>query len=201
MNAAEAVPTRERLIASALALIEEGGYAAASVAAIAEHAGVAAGGLYRHFPSKAELFVEVFRALAEEELELMREAAARSAGFEERFDAVISTYASSALRRRRLAWALTYEPVDPLVDAERLAYRRLYREGMAALLREGVDSGVIPSQDVELTAAGIVGAIAEALVGPVSPLARESQSDAEIVRSITELCRRTAGIASEVRSP
>src|SRR5260370_41199239 len=35
------------------------GYAAASVQAIAERCGVAAGTLYQHFPSKADLFVEL----------------------------------------------------------------------------------------------------------------------------------------------
>jgi AcrR family transcriptional regulator len=37
------------------------GYAAASAQAIAERCGVAAGTLYRHFPSKADLFVELVR--------------------------------------------------------------------------------------------------------------------------------------------
>ena len=45
-------PTRERLLRSAQELIEEGGYGAASVIAIAERAGVASGTLYRHFASK-----------------------------------------------------------------------------------------------------------------------------------------------------
>ena len=67
--------TRERLLASARELIEEGGYAAAPVIAIAERAGVAAGTLYRHFPSKEELFVEVFRSVCEREERAMRAAA------------------------------------------------------------------------------------------------------------------------------
>ncbi|HYC57136.1 MAG TPA: helix-turn-helix domain-containing protein, partial [Candidatus Binatia bacterium] len=52
--------TRERLVEAARQLLEEGGYAAASVQAIAARTGVAAGAMYRHFPSKADLFVEVF---------------------------------------------------------------------------------------------------------------------------------------------
>ena len=56
--------TRERLVDAARALLEEGGYAATSVLAVADRAGVSAGALYRHFPSKAELFVEVLRANA-----------------------------------------------------------------------------------------------------------------------------------------
>src|SRR5262249_10221517 len=56
--------TRERLVYAARKLLEDGGYGAASVQAIAERTGVSTGALYRHFPSKAELFVEVFRDAA-----------------------------------------------------------------------------------------------------------------------------------------
>ena len=72
-----AAGTRERLLSAARELIEEGGYGAASVLAIAERAGVAAGTLYRHFASKEELFVEVFRSVCEREVRAMRAAAAR----------------------------------------------------------------------------------------------------------------------------
>jgi AcrR family transcriptional regulator len=187
--------TRERLVQAATALIEEGGYAAASVAAIAQRAGVATGALYRHFPSKADLFVEVFRGAAERELEAMRAAAARGS-FGERFEAVIETYARSALRNRRAAWALVYEPVDPLVDAERLAYRREYREGMAELLRTGISAGEIPDQDVDVAAAAVVGAIAEALVGPLSPVAGETAPEGSIVGAIVGFCRQAIGSAA-----
>jgi AcrR family transcriptional regulator len=47
--------TRERLLRAAREVLERGGYATASVMAIAERAGVSAGALYRHYPSKAEL--------------------------------------------------------------------------------------------------------------------------------------------------
>ena len=198
MSTGERTVTRDRLVDSAAALIEEGGYAAATVAAVAERAGVATGALYRHFPSKAELFVEVFRSAAEQELAAMRAAAARHATFSERLEAVISTYATSALRRRRLAWALVHEPVDPIVDVERLAYRRLYRDGMTELLRQGIDAGAIPDQHAELTSAAVVGAIAEALVGPLSPLAGESDPEPEIVAGIVAFCRRAVGAGSEV---
>ncbi|HEX4672976.1 MAG TPA: helix-turn-helix domain-containing protein, partial [Solirubrobacteraceae bacterium] len=68
-------PTRERLLTSAQELIEEGGYGAATVIAIADRAGVAAGTLYRHFASKEELFVEVFRTVCDREVRAMRAAA------------------------------------------------------------------------------------------------------------------------------
>lgn len=186
--------TRDRLLRAAAELIEESGYAHASVGAVAERAGVAAGALYRHFPSKAEMFATVFRAEAERELAAMLAAAGRSADFPDRLDAVIRTYATGALGNRRLAWALVYEPVDALVDAERLTYRRRYRDGMAELLREGVRAGAIPEQDVELAAAAVVGAIAEALVGPLSPVAGATPPDAEIIAAIIAFCRRAVGL-------
>jgi AcrR family transcriptional regulator len=190
----EAGTTRERLVRSAAEVIEAGGYGAASVAVIAERAGVATGTLYRHFPSKAELFAELFRAVARQELGAMYAAGARAQGVGERLGAVVATYAGRALCNRRLAWALAYEPVDPLVDAERLAYRRDYRERMAELLREGIAAGEIPAQDADLAAAAIVGAIAEALVGPLSPVAGETPPEDDIVAAIVRFCHRSVGL-------
>ena len=189
---APAGSTRERLIHSARKLLEEGGYAAASVQAIAERTGVAAGALYRHFPSKAELFVEVFRDAAKRDLAAMREAASAS-GCVERLEAAVATFAQRALRHRRLAWALVYEPVDPRVDEERLVYRREYCRHMAALLREGIAAGEIPDQNAELSAAAVVGAIAESLVGPLSPIAGQITADEDLIATLVRFCRRSVG--------
>ncbi|WP_020667435.1 TetR/AcrR family transcriptional regulator [Amycolatopsis nigrescens] len=195
MNGTKGAGTRARLLAAAAELIAEGGYAPASVGAIAERAGLANGALYRHFPSKAELFVQVFRDAAEDELTAMRAAAARSEDFEDRLDAVVRTYATSAFASPHLAWALVYEPVDPIVDAERLAYRRRYCDGMADLLRDGVREGAIPEQNVELAAAAVVGAIAEALVGPLSPASGRVQAQDRIVTEIVGFCRGAIGLS------
>jgi AcrR family transcriptional regulator len=184
--------TRERLLAAARDLIEEGGYAGASVAAIADRAGVAAGTLYRHFPSKAELFLEVFRAVCTGEEHAMR-AAADDAGpaAADRLEAVLATFARRALQNRRLAWALLAEPVDPLVDAERLAYRERYASLVADELRAAIQAGEIPSQDVEFTAAALVGGCGEALVGPLSSVGGSDQ----VVASIEAFVRRAIGAA------
>lgn len=184
--------TRERLVDAARQLLEEGGYAAASVQAIADRVGVSAGALYRHFPSKAELFVEVFRDAAGRDLAAVDEAAA-SGGCVQRLEAAIAAHARGALRRRRLAWALLHEPVDPLVDAERLVYRRKYCRHMAGLLREGIATGELPEQNVELSAAALVGAIAESLVGPLSPVAGQITADEDVIATLVRFCRRSVG--------
>ena len=196
---APASGTRERLLHAAAEVIQQSGWGAASVGAIAERAGVAAGTLYRHFASKAELFVEVVRAVSERELVAMHAASARERSVPERFEAVVATYARRALLNRPLAWALVYEPVDPIVDAERLAYRRNYREGMATLLRKGIADGTIPEQDADLTAAAVVGVISETLVGPLSPVASDTHTEDDIVAAIVALCRRVVGLQAAQR--
>lgn len=184
--------TRERLVGAAHQLLEEGGYTGASVQAVADRAGVSAGALYRHFASKAELFVEVFRDAAKRDLAAVDGAAAQGSCIE-RLEAAVAAHARRALSRRRLAWALLYEPVDPLIDAERLVYRRKYCRQMAGLLRQAIAAGEIPEQDVELSAAGLVGAIAESLVGPLSPVAGRILAEAEIVAALVRFCRRSVG--------
>jgi AcrR family transcriptional regulator len=193
---ATAAGTRDRLLAAARELIEEGGYGAASVVAIAERAGVAAGTLYRHFPSKEDLFVEVFRSVCAREEQAMHDAAAQlpgSASAVQRLQTVLGTFARRALRNPRLAWALLAEPVDPRVDAERLAYRRRYTELVAASLAAGIEAGQLPHQSVELTAAALVGGVGEALAGPLSPLAAGGPDAAEIVAALRIFVGRAVG--------
>ncbi len=186
-------PTRERLLRAARDLIEEGGYGAASVVAITARAGLAAGTLYRHFASKEELFVDVFRSACDRELRAMARAAEAAEGpYAERLGSVLQTFAERALRRPRLAWALLAEPVDPLVDAERLTYRACYAELVAGCLEAAIREGELPRQDVALTAAALVGACGEALVGPLSQRGEESDADA-VLQSLRIFARRAIG--------
>ena len=188
--------TRARLLDAARELVEDGGYGAASVAAVAQRAGVASGTLYRHFDSKEDLFVELFRTVCDREvhaMEAVAEAMAPEASLVDRLEEVLATFASRALRRPRLAWALIAEPVDPRVDAERLAYRARYAELTAEALSGAIDAGELPAQDVGLTAAALVGGCGEALVGPLSPLA-ESEPDADrVLTSLRLFVRRAVG--------
>jgi AcrR family transcriptional regulator len=191
-----ATGTRERLLKAARELVEEGGYGAASVLAVSQRAGVAAGTLYRHFSSKEELFVELFRTVCDREVRAMREAAAgmpEEASHVDRLETVLATFAQRALRRPRLAWALIAEPVDPRVDAERLAYRERYSVLAADALRAGIAAGELPEQNVELTAAALIGGCGEALVGPLSPLSGRTPKVREIVDALRIFVRRAVG--------
>lgn len=189
-------PTRARLLRAAQSLIEEDGYGAASVIAIAERAGVAAGTLYRHFSSKEELFVELFRTVGDREVRSVLDAwdaMPADASHVDRLEGVLATFADRALRKPRLAWALIAEPVDPRVDAERLTYRERYRALAAQALRAAIAAGELPKQDVELTAAALVGGCGEALVGPLSPVADRRPSPDELIGSLRVFVRRAVG--------
>jgi hypothetical protein len=91
---------------------------------------------------------------------------------------------------------LIAEPVDPLVDAERLAYRERYSALTAEALRAGIEAGELPEQNVALTAAALVGGCGEALVGPLSPLAGAKPSRDEVVEALRTFVRRAVGAAS-----
>ncbi len=181
---------RERIVTAARELIAHGGYAEAQVAAVATRAGVATGTVYRHFPSKADLFAEVFRNASQHEVDAVVEAADTGGSAAARIAAAVETFARRALRGRRLAWALIAEPVDPAVEAERLVFRRAYRDAFAGVIAAGVDSGELPPQDPAMSAAALVGAIGEALVGPVSPTNAASDPQA-LVDSLRDFCIRS----------
>ena len=187
--------TRERIVDAAHELIAVGGYREAQVAAVAERAGAATGTFYRHFPSKAELFAEVFRRASQREVDATR-AAGEAAGPPalDRLAAAVEAFARRALRGRRLAWALLAEPVDPAVEAERLVYRRAYAGVFEEILRAGLHAGELPPQNVELTAAALVGALGEALVGPLSPVAGDVDPDALVADLVAFSMRSVTGL-------
>lgn len=186
---ARRLATRERIVHAALELVAHGGYREASVAAVAQRAGVATGTVYRHFPGKAELFAEVFRVASQREVDAVAEAAALDAPAPARLTAAVETFAHRALRGRRLAWALIAEPVDPAVEAERLVFRRAYAAAFADAIRAGIGAGELPDQDPDLAATALVGAIGEALVGPTSPTSSDRDHDA-LVAGLVAFCLR-----------
>lgn len=178
--------TRERIVAAALEQVAEGGYASASVQSVAERAGVAVGTVYRHFPSKAGLFAEVFRRASQRELDVMSGVAAADDGraASERIAAAAEVFCRRALAGPVLAYALLAEPVDPAVEAERLRFRRGYRDMLAAALRQGVEAGEIAPHDPEVLGAALTGGLGEALVGPLAARRRSEALVASLVQFV-----------------
>jgi len=184
---------RQRILQSARRLVAEGGYRNAPVTAVAAAAGVSTGQIYRHFPSKADLFVEVLTAAVEHEIAILRAIAAEPLPAPERLRRAVESFVRRALAGPGLAYAFIAEPVEAEVDAERIRCRRLLGEVFRDLLAEGVAAGELPPQDLDASAACIVGAYTEALVGPIAP-SRDSPRDGErLVDAICGFCLRAVG--------
>ena len=112
-NVVRRLAEREQaILAAATAIAAEGGMAAVQIAAVAARAGIAAGTVYRYFPSKTDLVAELVAAVAGRELAAMAAAADAAPGPLSALAAGIATFAARALNERRLAWAVIAEPVD-----------------------------------------------------------------------------------------
>jgi AcrR family transcriptional regulator len=190
---------RQGILDAARVQLGTGGFRAAQMAVLAQKAGIATGTLYRYFPAKAQLFAEVFRVNSQREVDAFASAAQLGDSPATRLQNAIRNFAHRAIKGRRMAYALIAEPVDPLVETERLNYRRAYARVVEDLLREGMQSGDFVRQDAPVTAAALVGALSEALVGPLSPTAggqphelsaREREA---LVHSIVEFGLRAVG--------
>jgi AcrR family transcriptional regulator len=185
---------RERIVDAALDQLAEGGYASASVASVARRAGVATGTVYRHFPSKGDLFAEVFRRASQREVDVLRAMTDRDEPVTHRLAAWVEAFVRRALAEPVRAYALIAEPVDPAVEAERLTFRRAYADLFERALKDGVERQELAPLDAQLTAAAIVGALAEALVGPLQH--RHQGADA-LVAGLQTFVLRSVGTAHE----
>ncbi|MGH3516487.1 MAG: TetR/AcrR family transcriptional regulator [Haloechinothrix sp.] len=180
---------RGAIIGAAQALLAEHGYAGCSVAAVAIKAGVAVGSVYQHFPGKGELVAEVFRQVVTREVAAVDEASRSPGEVTERIVAVFETFAGRALKAPRLAYALLAEPVDAPVEVERIVFRKAFRDVIAQRIEEGIAAGAFPDQDSQLTAAALVGAVAEVLTGPLTA----ESADAAAITTLCAFALRALG--------
>ncbi len=168
------------------------GFAGLSMAAVAAEAGVATGTVYKHFSGKSELVTAVFREVVTREVAAVAQAGAAGAGsVVERVTASVETFAGRALKNPKLAYVLLAEPVDVAVDAERLRFRRAFAEIYESAVAEGVAAGRLPPQNPRISAAALVGAIGEVLVGPLDE-ARQSES---VIPELVDFALRALGFA------
>lgn len=186
---------RDRIVAAATRQLAEHGYAGCSVAAVARAAGVASGTVYNHVAGKAELVAEVFRTVCGREVDAVRSAVRPAPTAAARITALVETFALRALKSPRLAYALLVEPVDPIVDELRLQFRVAFRDIAAAAIDTGVAVGELPPQDATVVAAALVGAIGEALVGPLS-----TRPDPATVPTLVSFALRSIGVPDAVHA-
>jgi len=185
----------DAIIAAARELAADHGMAAVQIAPVARRAGIAAGTVYRYFPSKTEMVVALVSSVSEREIAAMRWAADRAPGPLSALAAAIATFAARALADRRLAWAVLAEPVDPELASVRIAYRRALAGEVASRLDAAIGAGHVPAQEAALAAAALVGALIEGLIGPLAPEGRHAAGKAhEAAQTLTLLALRALGV-------
>ncbi|MGM0768645.1 MAG: TetR/AcrR family transcriptional regulator [Pseudomonadota bacterium] len=185
---------RQRILTCAHQCVTQSGFRSARVTTIASLAGVATGTIYRHFESKEDLFAEIFRLATQREVDKVAQALASEGDATTRLEIALRQFAERALRGPVMAWSLIAEPVDPKVEEERLAYRKAYARLFETAINEGMEEGCIPQQDARQSSTCLVGAIAESLVGPLSPVQADGQPEARhdnndpLVNTIIRFC-------------
>jgi AcrR family transcriptional regulator len=192
---------RERILAAARRLVATGGYREAQIAAVAAEAGMSTGMIYRYFRSKAELFVEVLEAAVGHEIELLRAIADAPGSAEQRLYAAVECFTRRALTGPGLAYAFIAEPAEPEVDTARIRVRQRLGDVFKTILRQGIEAGEFPPQDLDASAACIVGAYTEALVGPIAPRAERVKDRDRLTRAICEFCVRAVSAPSAAALP
>lgn len=176
----------QQIVRAAAAVLARAGYAGLSMAAVAAEAGVATGTVYSHFEGKTDLVGAVFRQVVDREVAAVS-AVTAAGGAVDRLVAAVETFAGRALKNPRLAYALLAEPVDVAVDAQRLHYRQVFASNFEAAIRAGMAGGDIAGQDPRISAAALVGAIAEVMVGPLSQRSDNDPDSASADRVVAEL--------------
>lgn len=180
---------RDRIMRATRALIAQGGFHEVSISAVAEGAGLSSGSIYRYFPSKSELYVQALMDAVDHEVEILQTIVDTDEHATDRLRAAIHSFVTRALEGPHLAYAFIAEPIDPQVDAGRIICRQRFGEVFVKLLRDGVDRGEFPDQDVEVSAACLVGAFTEALVRPVAAIEQPANKK-PLVEAISQFCFR-----------
>ena len=160
---------RRRLLDVARRLVADGGFTAIQIGTVAQLAEVATGTVYRHFPSKADLSAAVFHLVSQHEIDVAAEIAHSGGSARERLVAATRAVARRAVQGRITAYALIAEPADAVIDTQRLVHKRALARVFEEILSDGIGSGEFPQQNVEASAACVVGAVMESLVSPLAP--------------------------------
>jgi AcrR family transcriptional regulator len=183
----------EAIIRAARALASETGLRAVQIAPVAERAGVAAGTVYRYFPSKEDLVAAVISDTADREVAAIRAAADAAPGALSGLAAAIVAFGSGTLRMRRLAFAMLAEAPDG-GESGLFTFRCSIGTEFEGLIRTAIAGGHLPEQPPAVMAAAVLGAIAESLAGPLAPALSGPASERAAVQRVALFALRALGV-------
>jgi AcrR family transcriptional regulator len=186
---------RSAILRAARDAASEGGMSAVQIAPVATRANVAAGTVYRYFPSKADLISELIADVSRDELAAIRRAADAAPGPSSALAAAVTTVAVHVVSHRKLHWGILAEPVDVDVPETRLISRREIAGEIEIRIEAAVRAGHLPAQDTALAATALLGALHESLIGPLAPDNLEDPARLrDAVQTVTLLALRAVGV-------
>jgi AcrR family transcriptional regulator len=192
---------KTQILRAARSVVMDGGFQELQMNAVAAAAGVAVGTIYRYFPSRADLCAAIVSTTSQREVDVLSGIAVAEGSASQKMRDAVRTFAARAMRGRRLAYGLIFEPIDPEVENTRLKYRRAIARVFETILREGAGAGEFRDLDVEIAAACLVGAFMEGLIGSLAPdIAAEKTRAEEIADAIADLCLAMVAKPAPARS-
>lgn len=180
---------KAQILRAARSVVMDGGFGNLQMNAVAAAAGVAVGTIYRYFPSRADLCAAIVSTTSQREVDVLSGIAVAEGAPSQKMRDAVRAFATRAMRGRRLAYGLIFEPIDPEVESTRLKYRRAIARVFETIVREGIEAGEFRDVDVEVAAACLVGAFMEGLVGSLAPDTGGEQARAdEVAGAIADFC-------------
>lgn len=196
---ARSLDKKTQILRAARSVVMDGGFRELQMNAVAAAGGIAVGTIYRYFASRADLCASIVSVTSQREVDVLAGIAGAEGTPSEKLRDGVRTFTSRALRGRRLAYGLIFEPIDPEVESTRLAYRRAIARVFEGIIREGIAAGEFRQVDPQIAATCLVGAFMEGLISALAPDAPavEERGDA-IARSIADLCLASVSQAGAV---
>lgn len=184
----------DAIMEAARALVGESGLRAVQIAPVAERAGVAAGTVYRYFPSKEDLVGAVVGDTVAREVAAIRAAVAGAPGALSGLAAALMTFGTGALRSRRLTFAMLAEAPNG-GEVGSFTFRSKIRSEFEDLIEAAIAGGHLPEQPPAVMAAAVLGAMVEGLVGPLAPALAGPDEERAAVQRTALFALRALGIA------
>jgi len=180
---------KTQILRAARSVVMDGGFRELQMNAVAAAADVAVGTIYRYFPSRAELCAAIVSVTSQREVDVLSGIAIAEGSPSQKVRDAVRTFVARAMRGRRLAYGLIFEPIDPEVESTRLHYRRAIARVFETIVREGIVAGEFRNVSVEIAGTCIVGAFMEGLVGSLAPDTHGLHDRAdEIAEAIADIC-------------
>ncbi len=184
---------RAAIVSAARDLAAARGLGSVQMLPVAARAGIAAGTVYRYFPSKTELVTALIDDVAAGDMRAMRTAAEVAPGPLSALAAGVIMLATSIAARRRMVWAMLTDPVEGEAFHDR--YRRAVTGEIARRIEGAIAGGFLPAQDAHLSALALTGALIEGLVGTLTPsMSEDTRVHGERVRALALFALRAVGV-------